>query len=199
MSVIESWYQEPWDQLESEPDEDENLLPMQWESSQTHEETQLQAEVIQDMLCSSVTPPDTPTRRRNRENVTTFKQDILAGNILQTQLINYMWDSYITKAENDNQDKHDRTQVQKGGVVYSHDIDHNIVRAENCLQAWESLDLSQDQKLYRLIFSYSVLSQLMLHTKKLKVIADQSAVNTLKRITRRKEKKKKKEDHVNNS
>ena len=94
----------------------------------------MQAEAIQDMLCSSVTPPDTPTRRRNRENVTTFKQDILAGNILQTQLINYMWDSYITKAENDNQDKCDRTQVQKEGVVYAHDIDSNIVKAENHLQ-----------------------------------------------------------------
>ena len=199
MPVIEPRYQEPRDQLEPEPDEDGNLLPMQWEPPQTHEETQLQAEAIQDMLRSSVTPPDTPTRRRNRENVATFKQGILAGNILQTQLTNYMWDSYITKAENDNRDKRGRTQVQKGGVVYAHDIDRNIVGAEDRLQAWESLDLSQDQKLYRLVFSYSVLSQLMLHIKKLKKIADQSAVNILKRMTMRNRKKKKKEDHVNNS
>src|SRR5436189_5173851 len=91
------------------------------------------------------------------------------------------------------------SKFKEGGVVYSHDVDHNIVGAEDSLQAWESLDLSQDQKLYRLIFSYSVLSQLMLHTKKLKKIADQSAVNTLKRMTRRKGKKKKEEDHVNSS
>ena len=72
--------------------------------------------------------------------------------------------------------------------------------AEDHLQAWESLDLSQDQKLYRLIFSYSMLSQLMLHIKKLKKIADQSAVNTLRRMTRREEKKQKEEeDHVNSS
>ena len=70
--------------------EDGNLLPIQWESSQTHEATQLQAEVIQDMLCSSVTPPDTPTRCQNHENVATFKQNILVSNILQIQLINYM-------------------------------------------------------------------------------------------------------------
>ena len=68
------------------------------------------------------------------------------------------------------------------------------------VQTWESLDLSQDQKLYRLIFSYFMLSQLMLHTKKLKKVADQSAVNILRRITRRKEKKQKEEEnHVNSS
>ncbi len=152
------------------------------------------------MLCSSVTPPDTLTHCQNCANVATFKQGILASNILQTQLTNYMWDSYITKAENDNWDRCDRIQVQKREVVYAHDIDHNIVRAENCLQTWESLNLSQDQKLYRLIFSYFVLSQLMLHIKKLKKIADQSAVNTLRRMTRREEKKKKEEEnHVNSS
>ena len=80
---------------------------------------------------------------------------------------------------------------KREGVVYSHDVNHNIAGAENHLQAWESLNLTEDQKIYRLIFSYSVLPQLMLHTKKLKAIADQSAVNTLKRMTRRKEKKKK--------
>ena len=114
--------------------EDGNLLPMQWESSQTHKETQLQAEVIQDMLHSSVTPLDTPTRHQNRANVATFKQDILASNILQTQLTNYMWDSYITKANNDNWNRCDKTQVQKEEIVYSHDIDCNIVGAEDCLQ-----------------------------------------------------------------
>src|SRR5436189_6114858 len=121
MPVIELQYQEPRNQPES--NEDENLLPMQWEPPQTHEETQLQAEAIQDMLRSSVTPPDTPTRRQNRANVATFKQGILASNILQTQLTNYMWDSYIAKADNDNQGRHGKTQVQKGGVVYAHDID----------------------------------------------------------------------------
>ena len=132
MLVIELQYQEPRNQPES--NEDENLLSMQWEPPQTHEETQLQAEAIQDMLRSSVTPPDTLTCCQNCENVAAFKQGILASNILQTQLINYMWDSYITKAENDNQDKHDRIQVQKEEVVYAHDINHNIVGAENHLQ-----------------------------------------------------------------
>src|SRR5436190_15442838 len=109
-----------------QPENENELLPIQWEPPQTHEATQLQAEAIQDMLRSSVTPPDTPTRRRNRANVATFKQSILASNILQTQLTNYMWDSYTAKINNDNQNRRGRAQVQRGGVVYSHDVDRNI-------------------------------------------------------------------------
>ena len=124
-------------------------------------------------------------------------QDILVTNILHQQLTKYMWNFYTARAENDNWNRRGRTQVQREGVVYSHDVDHNIAGTKDCLQAWESLNLSQDQKLYRLIFSYSVLSQLMLHIKKLKKATDQSAVNTLRRMTRREEKKENEEDHVN--
>ena len=68
------------------------------------------------------------------------------------------------------------------------------MRAENHLQIWKSLDFNQNQKLYRLVFNYSVLSQLILYTKKLKKIANQSAVNTLWRMMRKNEKKTKKEE-----
>ena len=85
-------------------------------------------------------------------------------------------------------------------MVYSHNIDYNIVRAEDCLQTWESwgLELTADQKLYRLIFKFSVLPALLLRSKKQKKDADQSAINTLARMTRRingegKKKEKKKE------
>ena len=44
------------------------------------------------------------------------------------QLTNYMWDFYIAKTENDNQNRCDKTQVQKEEIEYSHDIDYNIVR-----------------------------------------------------------------------
>jgi hypothetical protein len=87
MPVIESPY-EPEPENENE-DENENL-PKQWDPPQTHEATQLQAEAIQNMLCSSASPPDTPTRLQNRANVATFVQGILATNILHQQLINYM-------------------------------------------------------------------------------------------------------------
>ena len=98
------------------------------------------------------------------------------------------------KTQQDEYNQCDQAQLQKRGVVYSHDVMNcDIVRAENHMWIWESLDLSQNQKLYRLVFSYSVLSQLMLHIKKLKKATDQSAVNTLRRMTRRNEKKTKKE------
>ena len=77
---------------------------------------------------SSVSLPDTPARHQNHANVATFKQNILVSHILQIQLINYMWDSYITKTENDNQNRCDKIQVQKEEIEYSHDIDYNIVR-----------------------------------------------------------------------
>ncbi len=120
--------------------------------------TRLQAEAIQNMLCSSVSPPDTHTRRQNCANVATFTQGILATNILHNQLVDYMWESYLAKVQQNNQDKRGRTQLQKGGVVYSHDIDRNIVGAENHMQAWESLNLTADQKLYRLLFKYSAFA-----------------------------------------
>ena len=78
-------------------------------------------------------------------------------------------------------------------MIYSHDIDHNIAGTEDCLQAWESLELTADQKLYRLVFKYSVLSPLLLRTKQRKKQADQTAINTLARMTRRMKKKEKQE------
>ena len=169
---------------------------MQWELPRTHEETRLQAKAIQNMLRSSLSPPDTPTRHQNRENVATFTQGVLANNILHGQLTNYMWNSHLMKAQQDECNQRGRAQLQKGGGVYSHDVmDRDIVGAEDHMRIWESLDLSQDQKLYRLVFSYSVLPQLMLRTKKLKKAADQSAVNTLRRMTRRNGKKTKEEEN----
>ena len=169
---MKSVLDEPEPAAESEL-QDENDLPEQWEPPQGHQETQLQAEAIQNMLRSSLTPPDTPTRRQNRANVATFAQGILATNILHDQLVDYMWDSYLAKAQQNDRNKRARTQLQKGGVVYAHDVDRNIVGAENRTKAWESLDLSSDQKLYRLKFSYSVLPHLIPRTKQQKQKADQ--------------------------
>ena len=55
------------------------------------------------MLRSSVSPPDTPTRRQNRANITAFTQGILATNILHDQLVGYMWESSLAKDRQDNQ------------------------------------------------------------------------------------------------
>ena len=73
------------------------VLPMEWEPPQTHQETQLQAEAIQNMLCSSISSSDTSTCCQNRANITAFTQDILATNILHDQLVGYMWESSLAK------------------------------------------------------------------------------------------------------
>ena len=96
------------------------------------------------MLRSSISPLDTPIRHQNRANVATFIQGILAINILHDQLVDHMWESYLAKTQHDNRNKRSRTQLQKGGVVYSHDVDRDIVGAKSHIKAWESLDLNAD-------------------------------------------------------
>jgi hypothetical protein len=85
--------------------------------------------------------------------------------------------------------------VQKEEVVYSHNIDYDIAGSENYTQAWKTLDLDADQKLYRLKFSYSVLPQLILHTKQSKQELEQDATNTRQRETRRRKKEKNSQDN----
>ena len=73
---------------------------------------------------------------QNCANVTTFK------------LINYMWDFYITKTENDNWNRCDKIQVQKEEIVYSHDIDYNYCKSRksfmknsiknSCWSSWQN-------------------------------------------------------------
>ena len=109
-----------------------------------------------------------------------------------------MWQSYLAKNQQDNRNRRGRSQLQRG-VVYSHDIDRDIAGAEDLLQTWEPLHINADQKLYRLKFRYSVLPSLLLHTKQRKQRADQTAINTLRRMARRKGKAKQEEDHVDNS
>jgi len=87
------------------------------------------------MLHSSVKSPDTPTCCQNRANITAFTQDILATNILHDQLVGYMWESSLAKDRQDNQNLRDRTQLQKGDVIYSHMIDRDIIAAGDCIQA----------------------------------------------------------------
>ena len=141
------------------------------------------------MLRFSISSSDTSIRQQNQANVAAFTQDILATNILHNQLTDYMWDSYIAKTWQDGRSKRAQIQAQKGGVVYSQDVmDREIVGSEKHIKAWETLGLTADQKLYRLKFSYSMLSQLTLHTHLKKKDLDQDAINRLRRETRRNKK-----------
>ena len=78
-------------------------------------------------------------------------------------------------------------------------VDHDLVGAGDCLQAWKLLDLTTDQMFYRLKFKYSVLPALLSQTKQRKQQADQAAIHMLRRMARRMEKAKQEEDHVSNS
>ena len=76
-----------------------------WSSPTTHDKLHQQAKAIQDMLRSSVEPPDTPTRIRNCTNVETFMHTVLAQDVVHKQLINYMWDSRVAQIQQERQKK----------------------------------------------------------------------------------------------
>src|SRR6266850_8170034 len=73
----------------------DDSLPSVWEVPRTHDQIRQQGKALQAMFRSSVTPPDTPTRRQNRENFATFLQSVLSHQIIRDQLRSYMWDSYV--------------------------------------------------------------------------------------------------------
>jgi hypothetical protein len=80
----------------------------------------------------------------------------IVTNILHDQLINYLWDFYTAKVQNSDWNRCGQIKLQRKGVIYSHNVNHDIADTVNHLQAWKSLNLSKDQKLYRLKFSYNV-------------------------------------------
>ena len=94
-------------------------LPEIWSSPIRHDRLYQQATVIQDMLRSSVEPPDTPTRARHRTNVETFMQTVLARDLVHNRLTNYMWDSQLAQAQQERRKRRSKTQLQKGGIVYA--------------------------------------------------------------------------------
>ena len=105
-------------------------LPNTWSSPTTHSALYQQAQAVQDMLRSSVEPPDTPTRQSNRANVRKFMESVLTQDIVHQQLTNYMWESRVAQIQQERRKKQPRLQIQKGRVVYAVDVDRDI----SCLQ-----------------------------------------------------------------
>jgi hypothetical protein len=161
-----------------------------WSSPSTHDKLHQQAEAIQDMLRSSVEPPDTPTREQNRTNVETFMQTVLAQDIIHKQLTDYMWDSKVAQIQQERRKKNSRSQIQKGGIVYASDVGRDISNLQELGAKWEA-DLHPDQKVYLLVLRTTVLPQLLLLTRKKKEEADRTAINCLRRATKRANKKQK--------
>jgi hypothetical protein len=75
------------------------------------------------MLCSSVEPPDMPTRTLHRTNVKTFMQTVLAWDLVHNRLTNYMWNSQLAQAQQDCRKRHNESQIQQGELVYAGDVD----------------------------------------------------------------------------
>jgi len=155
-----------------------------WSSPNTHDKLYCQATAIQDMLRSSVEPPDTPTRAQNRTNVETFMQTVLAKDIVHKQLTEYMWDSRIAQVQQERRKTRSRAQVQKGGIVYAEDVDREISNLHDLGAKWET-QLPPDQKVYLLVLRSTVLPQLILKTKSRKQAADRTAINCQRRATRK--------------
>jgi DDE superfamily endonuclease/Tc5 transposase DNA-binding domain len=88
------------------PDAD---LPEIWSSPIRHDRLQQQATVIQDMLRSSVEPPDTPTRTLHRTNVKTFMQTVLARDLVHNRLTNYMWNSQLAQAQQERRKRRNKS------------------------------------------------------------------------------------------
>ena len=180
-AILEGETQRP--QPERRQDEDISGLREIWSSPITHDKVRQQADAIQDMLRSSAEPPDTPTRIRNRTNVETFMQTVLAEDVVHRQLTNYVWDSRVAQIQQERRKKSSKSQIQKGGIVYASDVDRDISNLQELGAKWEA-DLHPDQKVYLLALRSTVLPQIVLLTKKRKEEADRTAINCQRRAGR---------------
>ena len=116
--------------------------------------------------------------------------NVLTKDLVHNRLTDYMWDSRIAQIQEEHWKKRPRTQIQKGGIVYAADVDREISGLEELGARWEA-NLPADQKVYLLILRSTVLPQLLLKTKELKEVADRSAINCLRRATKRANKRQK--------
>ena len=74
-------------------------LPSQWTTPITLKAVKKQGQAIQDMLRSSQSPPDTPTRKKQRTNTQQYIRSITIAHILHKQLLDYMFTSHIAQIQ----------------------------------------------------------------------------------------------------
>ena len=157
-------------------------LPSQWTTPTTLKAVKKQGQAIQDMLRSSQSPPDTPTRKKQRTNTRQYIRSITIAHILHKQLLDYMFMSHIAQMQQKDRRNSSQRGIQKGGLVYAADVEDRHVSQPG---VWDILDLSDDQKVYVMIFSQYVLPQLLLRTQKRRKEADKLAQAVVARCTRR--------------
>ena len=122
----------------------EYSLGSTWSSPIAHNKLVKQADAIQDFLQSFAEPPSFISKVKFCDNVQKFMNMVKARDILQDSLTSYIWDSLITKGK---LDRHKGTQVQKGSVVYTGDIERDISTMDLFLQKLGD-ELEVPQKIY---------------------------------------------------
>jgi hypothetical protein len=114
----------------------------------------------------------------------------MASNIVYNQLLAYQFDSHLARLHQKSRNSRSQRSIQKGGIVYANDVrlftrlltgDDN----ERLLDMWEKMGLSDDQKLYRLVFYQYVQPQLLLRTADRRNQCNKDGVNCITRWLRK--------------
>jgi hypothetical protein len=95
-----------------------------------------------------------------------------------------MWNSQLAQAQQERRKRRNKSQIQKGGLVYAGDVNRDISNLDEIGARWEA-DLHPDQKVHMLIIRTYVLPQLLLKTKERKQVANRDATNTTRRVNRK--------------
>ena len=79
----------------------------------------------------------------------------MASNIIYSQLLTYHFDSHLAQLHQKSRNSGSQKSIQKGGIFYANDVFTRQLTGddnERLLDIWEKMGLSDDQKLYRLVF-----------------------------------------------
>ena len=95
--------------------------------------------------------------------------------MMATSLTDYVFEFHIAKLAEKQRNDRQTTFVQAGGIVYAGDIERDMTYGSNLVATWESLNLSRDQKIWRLAFYTSVIRQFMLKARPYRERAEHEA------------------------
>ena len=127
-----------------------------WSSPTTHTKLKKQTSAIIDFLRSSASPPDTPTRQQNRQNLKKFIDYVLISDITQRLLVNYTWASHLAQRSQSHRSGQSRESIQKGGVVYAHEVERDLAGIEYYEHVFQR-QLPIEEKVFRLVFNSIIL------------------------------------------
>jgi hypothetical protein len=168
----------------SQNQDSDSDLPSSWSTPNDAKKLRKQANAIIELLRSSITPPDTPTRLQNRQNIAKFRDGTIAMDININLKINYMWTTQISKKKDENRRNYGAKHVQKGGIVYAKDVDRDISWVPEFPTLWKQMDLDSHQKVLFLLFQGVINPQLRLIHKERRKLMDNEAVKVVTRVSR---------------